>query len=267
MSRNILEFKSIYVASERVRSLNDASKLNELKGFDLKEYFFEIVYHPKDFVKDFPFYVRGDTYEARVPVDKIKGTTHDSYFGKNWLVMLMNLKRHCSDHDVERVVQAINDIHDTDRIRLSKYGDYYFIDGGGNHRACQAKILGLDTLPAVVTEFVFNDESYRKSQRLWAIQEINPSFIYCPFYNDESIISLTCLGAELSLHFCDKEIDILEGLIQKAKLASKNPIKRMWNRTRSQLDRDRVENYILSRYDQIDPLCRALTAQLRASQR
>ena len=37
-------------------------------------------------------------------------------------------------------------------IRLSKFGSLYFIDGGGNHRVCQAKFLGLETVPCEVTE-------------------------------------------------------------------------------------------------------------------
>ena len=39
-------------------------------------------------------------------------------------------------------------------IQLSKFGSIYFIDGGGNHRVCQAKFLGLETAPCEVTEFV-----------------------------------------------------------------------------------------------------------------
>lgn len=38
-------------------------------------------------------------------------------------------------------------------IHLSIYGDFYFISGGGNHRVCQAKFLGLETVPCEVTEY------------------------------------------------------------------------------------------------------------------
>lgn len=37
---------------------------------------------------------------------------------------------------------------------FSKYGDIYFINGGGNHRVCQAKFLGIETVQCEVTEFV-----------------------------------------------------------------------------------------------------------------
>lgn len=37
---------------------------------------------------------------------------------------------------------------------FSKYGDIYFINGGGNHRVCQAKFLGIETTQCEVTEFV-----------------------------------------------------------------------------------------------------------------
>lgn len=37
---------------------------------------------------------------------------------------------------------------------FSKYGDIYFINGSGNHRVCQAKFLGIETVQCEVTEFV-----------------------------------------------------------------------------------------------------------------
>lgn len=259
MSRNILELKKICIPSVKVETLKVASQVSELKGFDLKVSFFETVSSPIDYVKDFSFYEMGDTYEANVPVNKIKGTTHESYLGKNWLVMMMSLKRHTEDFDVERVVHAIQDRTVTERIRLSKYGDDYFIDGGGNHRVCQAKLLELDSVPCEVTEYVFNDVAYRKAQRLWAIKEIDPPFVYHS-YNDESLISLCILGLQLYLHFCDHEIDILENVLQKAKVESKNPIKMFL----SKVCLKNCDNYYnLSRKECIEPLSKALTVRLK----
>lgn len=257
MSRNVLELKSIYVCPDKIRTLKDASQVSELNGFDLKECFFETVDSPKNRVKDYAFFVRGDYYEAGVSVDKIKGTTHESYYGKNWLRMMMSLKRHTNDHDVERVFHAINDTDDRDRIRLSKYGEAYFIDGGGNHRVCQAKLLGLDTVPCIVTEFVFDERAYRKAQRLWAIKEINPPFVYQSYYDDGTLISLYCSGLYVNLHFCDREICALEDVLQRAKMASENPFKRMLSKACSQYF-DKV--FILSREENLEPLCDALTA-------
>lgn len=68
--------------------------------------------------------------------------------------MIMNLERHKVDTDIEAVRAAILDTGCFEPIRLSRFGDMYFIDGGGNHRVCQAKFLGLETVPCEVTEWV-----------------------------------------------------------------------------------------------------------------
>lgn len=154
MSRNILELKSVKIASEKVQTLSAAKRLVKLKGFDLKEEYFELVYHPADLVKDIAFYVEGKTYRDTVPVADIKGTLHPSYYDNNWLVMMMSLERHRDDFDVEKVKEAIFNTQYFEPIYLSKYGDIYFINGGGNHRVCQAKFLGIETIQCVVTEFV-----------------------------------------------------------------------------------------------------------------
>ena len=145
-------------------------------------------------------------------------------------------------------------------ISLSKYGDAYFIDGGGNHRVCQAKILNLETVPCKVTENVFNYEAYNKTQRLIAIKEIEPQFSYKPYYNNESIISIQCLGLWVSLHFCDKEIAVLESVINKARKSARNPIRRTWNKMLSRFYGR--ESYNLSREECIKPLNRELTTRM-----
>ena len=154
MSRNILELKSIKIASEKVQTLAAAKRLAKLKDVDLKEEYFETVYHPADLVKDIAYYESGETYVANERVDAIVGTTHPSYFGLNWLQMLMSLERHKDDIDVTSVKEAILNTKCFEPIRLSKFGNFFFIDGGGNHRVCQAKFLGLETVPCEVTEYV-----------------------------------------------------------------------------------------------------------------
>ena len=154
MSRNILELKSIKIAPEKVQTMAAAKRLAKLKDFDLKEEYFEPVYHPAHLVKDIAYYVEGETYNANVRVADIKGTLHRSYYGNNWLVMMMSLERHKDDYDMEKVKEAILNTKCFEPIQLSKFGDIYFIDGGGNHRVCQAKFLGLETVPCEVTEFV-----------------------------------------------------------------------------------------------------------------
>lgn len=154
MSRNILELKSIKIAPEKVQTLAAAKRIAKQKDFDLKEEYFEKVYHPADLVKDIAYYVEGETFQSNVRVTDIKGTLHASYYDNNWLVMMMKLDRHKDDFDVERVKDAIFNTKCFEPIHLIKYGELYFINGGGNHRVCQAKFLGLETVPCEVTEFV-----------------------------------------------------------------------------------------------------------------
>lgn len=154
MSRNILELKSTKIAPEKVQTLATAKRLAKLKDFELKEEYFEPVYHPADLVDNIDYYAKGEAYKDNVRVADIKGTLHPSYHGLNWLQMLMSLERHKNDFDVENVKEAILDTKCFEPIQLSKYGSIYFIDGGGNHRVCQAKFLGLETVPCEVTEFV-----------------------------------------------------------------------------------------------------------------
>ena len=68
--------------------------------------------------------------------------------------MMMNLERHKDEFDAEKVKVAILNTKCFEPIQLSKFGSIYFIDGGGTHRVCQAKFLGLETVPCEVTEFV-----------------------------------------------------------------------------------------------------------------
>lgn len=154
MSRNILELKSIKVSLDQVQTLAAAKRVHKLKGFDLREEFFETVYHPSDLVEHIAYYVAGETYNDNVRIADIKGSLHPSYYGLNWLGMMMSLERHKEDYDVETVKAAILDTKCFEQIHLRKYGDLYFIDGGGNHRVCQAKFLGMETVPCEVTEWV-----------------------------------------------------------------------------------------------------------------
>lgn len=59
MSRNILELKSIKIAPEKIQTLAAAKRLAKLKNFDLKDEYFEMVYHPADLGKNIGYYVEG----------------------------------------------------------------------------------------------------------------------------------------------------------------------------------------------------------------
>ena len=73
--------------------------------FDLKEEYFETVYHPADLVEHIAYYIEGETYNANVRVADIKGSTHPSNYGLNWLQMLTSLERHKNDFDVVTIAQ------------------------------------------------------------------------------------------------------------------------------------------------------------------
>lgn len=59
--------------------------------------------------------------------------------------MLISLERHKDDYDVEKVKEAILNTESFEHIHLSKFGIFYFIDGGGNHCVYHAKFMGLKT--------------------------------------------------------------------------------------------------------------------------
>ena len=107
MSRNILELKSIRIAPEKVATPESARRVRRLKDFDLKEDYFDTVYHPTDLVADIGQREVDKSYEAEVPVADIKGTTHPSYYGLNWLQMLMSLERHKKDTDEQSARRTI----------------------------------------------------------------------------------------------------------------------------------------------------------------
>lgn len=60
-----------------------AKRLAKLKGFDLKEEYFEPVYHPADLVEHIAYYAEGETYNTNVrfltsrvqPIQAITATT------------------------------------------------------------------------------------------------------------------------------------------------------------------------------------------------
>ena len=65
MSRNILELKSINIAPEKVQTLAAAKRLAKLKDFDLKEEYFETVYHPADLVEHIAYYIEGGDLQCQ----------------------------------------------------------------------------------------------------------------------------------------------------------------------------------------------------------
>ena len=101
-----------------------------------------------------------------VELDKIVGTTHDSYNKGTWEQMMQNLKprREGDVFPSERYFKMVHDNHDHSQgsklfqqaITLAKYGEEYIILDGGNHRICHAKFAGIRTLKVRVQEYIIN---------------------------------------------------------------------------------------------------------------
>lgn len=73
MSRNILELKSIKIASEKVQTLAAAKRLAKLKDFDLKEEYFETVYHPADLLRTSLIMLRGRLTRQKCQSQTLRG--------------------------------------------------------------------------------------------------------------------------------------------------------------------------------------------------
>lgn len=248
MSRNILELKSISVPKGFIIPPDSVKQSEQLKGFDLRLDYFETVYSPKDLIEKLQFYKRkGVQYEDMVAVSSIKGTTHEGYYGGNWLSMMMNLQRNKYDFDVSRVKAAIINASG-ERIYLSKYGDHYFIDGGGNHRVCQARFLDIHKIPCFVTEYVLDEGAYELSKRL---SQIDSQFKYKPEFTNNSCFPITYKGVIIIIRFKNQEISMLERIISRAEKTSYNTIASLICKVHSFFDSD--DNYVLSQSECHNP--------------
>ena len=137
--RNVLEIKTLPIKEAiNIKTLEDVKNNPLFKDFDLREEDLEHVFAPKDYINNYDFYRATSTYETSVNIADIKGTMHPGYQNRSWLLMLMGLSRSKHSCNIEATINAIHNLKGS-KISLAKYGCYYFIEGDGNHRVCQAR--------------------------------------------------------------------------------------------------------------------------------
>jgi|GEM_PF-2342394 len=143
-------------------NLDAIERLKELGCYKepFPHWYFSVVEEPIKNVENYMFYIDKMSATAmNIPVEKIVGTTHPSYYGHTWLEMLMYLKRYRGlEKSKERTLQFAEGVIKECLPYYLKYGDKYFI-GSGNHRTCLAKFYDIKTIKAEVCEF-------RKDERL-----------------------------------------------------------------------------------------------------
>lgn len=90
-----------------------------------------------------------------VSLEDIVGTTHSDYKNlKNWLEFFDNLKKAQSIESIEYYANFFNNesyLKDCYDIYMVKFKSKFWISGGGNHRLCIARILGMKKLALPVS--------------------------------------------------------------------------------------------------------------------
>jgi hypothetical protein len=119
-------------------------------------------------VVDFNHYSKSSLPEivTVVELSKIVGTTYEEYSKGTWGQMMKGLKprRETDIFPSDRYFDMVRHTHDHSQgsklfqqpITLAKYGEEYIIYGGGNHRICHAKYIGIPTLLLRVQEYVID---------------------------------------------------------------------------------------------------------------
>ncbi len=140
---------------DHYRKLKERTNLDQFPSWG-----YSVVRKPED-LPNYKFYSSVDTYNSKVqevPLHKVVGTTHPSYYGLTWNEMLIYLKRNF----VPNLDAAYKDFDNPgpEQVSYDKYNDEYFISGGGNHRSCIAKFGHRSTVKALVTEYVFDQQLF-----------------------------------------------------------------------------------------------------------
>jgi hypothetical protein len=140
----------------------------DYKDLPLKSWYFEKVLNPEE-IENYQFYNQDAPiyYTEDVDVNQIKGTNHSDYYGRTWLEMFQNLKRHKNVKDIEFIKSVILDPFRGGK-GLIKLGSYYYINGG-NHRYCHAKFFEMGKIPSDVTEYPFDNETFQLFTKLQEI--------------------------------------------------------------------------------------------------
>lgn len=164
-----MEYKNFNAKMELITKFdrNHYRKLKERTGLErFPSWGYSAVRKPED-LPNYEFYRPVDLLHPKVeevPLHKVVGTTHASYYGLCWNEMLIYLKRDFV-RDLDAAYKGF-DNSDTEPVSYAKYNDEYFISGGGNHRTCIAKFGYKPTVMALVTEYVFDKELFDSTQYL-----------------------------------------------------------------------------------------------------
>lgn len=155
--------------------------------------------------QDFPFsfYLTSkpsDPFDKEIDTKQIVGTFHETYTRHRWKFVLLYLKRNNEKllQEYETALAHINNEKITDKKRVYKFGDKYFIVAG-NHRLTFAKFMNLNSVLCEVVEYLFDNELFNIDERLKDLQKK-----YHFEYRFKS--------RALHLTFKDKKISFTDGL-------------------------------------------------------
>lgn len=141
---------------ELIKRLDDVGCGEKWQGW-----YFERIKAPETSIKGFDFYqTRVELGVQEISAENIVGTTHVNYQNKTWLEMLCFLPRYRKTSRERIEVFCRGDEKTNEPLHYIKYGEKYFICGGGNHRTCLAKFYEIPTIKADVTEYLLNEERY-----------------------------------------------------------------------------------------------------------
>lgn len=227
--RNILEIKTLPINEAiNIKTLEDVKNNPLFKDFDLRKEDLELVLAPKDCIKNYDFYRAISVYDTSVNIADIKGTMHPCYQNRSWLLMLMGLNRSKHSCNIEATIKAIHNLKGN-KISLAKYDCYYFIEGDGNHRVCQARFLRLEKVPCVVNEYVLDETLLSLYHQLVSIDGVDiPDNFSHNCYIGQSL-PIQYLGLNIDLKFNEHDISILWEIVNKAKVDSRNCLKILIN--------------------------------------
>lgn len=137
--------------NQGIKRTKDLEISDELRGW----YFDKVLSQYN--IENYSFYFHSPKryYTDEICPQDIIGTTHPSYYDLTWIEMLGSLQRY-SKLPTERTIYNINDETIIEKKSIAKYSNLYLISGGGNHRICLAKFLGLEKIKVEITEYEFD---------------------------------------------------------------------------------------------------------------
>lgn len=150
--------------------MNENKYIENIKAFNpnfvIEDWCYETLQSPTK-VENYRFYNTSISKGIKeVPLDKVVGTSHDSYIDSTWISLVKNMKRFSDYYSAENFIEFISkDSSYQKDFSYEKYGDEYFVSQG-NHRNCEAKFSGLKTIVTDVTEHILDIEMLETFQYL-----------------------------------------------------------------------------------------------------